>query len=173
MRKSAVTARTLLRLSTFCAGIDLDALHARVFAADDADGAAGDTVMPGEELDERVVRRTLDGWRGDADDQRAPALAGEFRFAGAGNDANGEDHRPGRKGRSDGKEGRTARGGSRFRPCARSFPPVLPVRPPSNPSPSSKAPCPRARGHPARGRTRACCGASGWWLRSCSRLLSA
>ena len=90
---------------------DAEPLRPRALAGDEGDGGAGHAEGPGEEADERVVRRALDGRRGDADLQdRLAAPLGDALDPGraaAGGEAHGELDAAGRLAPREGRrEGR-------------------------------------------------------------------
>jgi hypothetical protein len=65
---------------------DPDPLRSRAIAADDDNVALGNLQGPGEEGDQLVVGRAVDGRGGEPDEQGAIAPAGESAAARAGND---------------------------------------------------------------------------------------
>jgi len=69
---------------------DPDALLARAISGDDGHGAPGDLERSGEDLDELVVRGTLDGRGAQAHEHSVTARAGDGRTARARDHADGD-----------------------------------------------------------------------------------
>jgi hypothetical protein len=92
MRKSASNSSfydrgaDLLRRHT----VDGHPLATVRLAADEANGRAWNVAEPGEELDERLVRGTIDRRGRDSNEERVVARAGDPGLPGAGDDANVE-----------------------------------------------------------------------------------
>ena len=70
---------------------DRDALLASVLPADDSDSAPRHAEASGEELDQRVVGRTLDRRRGEAHEERAVTRSGNLGFSGSRDHPDGEN----------------------------------------------------------------------------------